>query len=89
MVKKTRSPSIAPLYQKTKRDLMQCNAQFLVTITGTDDTFSQTIHTQKLYPIDDLVWELQFADILSNRPDNLLQIDYSKFHELISSKAAQ
>jgi hypothetical protein len=55
------------------------NVEFLASVRGLDDTFGQTIHSNKVYAASDVVFGGQFEDILDLRPDGLRVIDFAKF----------
>ena len=57
-------------------------AQIYLTLSGTDETFAQTIHARHMYFADDLVWGARFADVMTTLPDGRLQIDYARFHDV-------
>ena len=71
------------LYRATAESLAKLDAEIWVTITGLDETFSQTIHARYSYGIDDIVWFKQFADIFTQTPDGEYTIDLSRFHSIV------
>ena len=71
------------LYRATAESLARLDAEIWVTITGLDETFSQTIHTRYSYGVDDIVWFKQFADIFTQTPDGEYTIDLSHFHHIV------
>lgn len=73
----------SPLYGETADSLNSWNSQIIVTLTGLDETVSQTIHTRHTYEIDDIFWDVRFADVLSITPDGDRYIDYSHFHDVV------
>jgi inward rectifier potassium channel len=73
----------SPLYGKTEQDLLAADAEFLVLLTGIDETFSQTVHTRSSYEAHEIVWKAVYSDIynpisLSGR----LTIDVRKLHSI-------
>jgi len=75
--------STSPLFEKTDEFLKQGFAEFVVSLTGIDDTFSQTIHARYSYLPDEIVWGGKFGDILSRTPDNRIALDLKGIHEII------
>ncbi len=73
----------SPLHGVTPELLRAGEMRFIVTVTGLDATFATTIHGRHIYQADEVVWNARFADVLSNRPDGRLQLDYGKFHEIV------
>jgi inward rectifier potassium channel len=73
----------SPLYGKTEQDLLAADAEFLVLLTGIDETFSQTVHTRSSYEADEIVWKAVYSDIYN--PTSLsgrLTIDVRKLHSI-------
>ncbi|WP_072619841.1 ion channel [Spirulina major] len=75
------SPS--PLFGMTATDLYECQAQFIVTLTGLDETVGQLIHTRHQYQAQDIDWQAQFVDVLTVLPNGDRKIDYAHFHDTI------
>jgi inward rectifier potassium channel len=71
----------SPLYGKTAEDLQKADAEIVVTLTGLDETFAQTIHARHSYVPGEIVWNARFVDIFSRRNGQLI-IDYTKFHSV-------
>ena len=73
----------SPLYGATEEDLRQGHAEFLVLLTGIDETFSQTVHSRSSYRADEIVWNAKFANIF-NRPkgEETLGIDVGRLHSI-------
>jgi len=57
-------------------------AEVFLTLTGLDETLSQTIHTRYRYKLDDIVFGARFADILTLEEDGTRTIDFDKFHDI-------
>ncbi len=72
----------SPLYEATKEKLLADNVEILVTLTGTDDTFSQPIHARFSYTPDEILWNARFKDILSQSEDGKVQIALEDIHDL-------
>ena len=66
----------SPLYGLTHEDLRRTDAEFLILLTGIDETFSQTVHARSSYKADEVIWNARFANVF-NRPleNDLLTID--------------
>jgi inward rectifier potassium channel len=73
----------SPFYGMSAEDLRKTMGEFLVLLTGFDETFSQTVHARSSYLAEEVVWNARFADIF-NRPadDGLLTIDVRKLHSI-------
>ena len=70
----------SPLYGLSLDHLAEYRSIFIVTLTGIDNTFSETVHARRVY--DDLDVELgaRFVDVLDFQGD-VLRIDLRKFHD--------
>ncbi|MFO0756681.1 MAG: ion channel [Byssovorax sp.] len=79
----------SPLFGVTQEALIRGQMRFVVTLTGIDGTFAQTIHARHMYFADDVIWGARFADMMTQLPDGRMQVDYSRFHavEPLASKS--
>ena len=53
----------SPLFGLDHDELVANNAEFLVLLTGFDETFSQTVHTRSSYKPQEIVWGASFKNI--------------------------
>ncbi|MEK6579836.1 MAG: ion channel [Bdellovibrionota bacterium] len=72
----------SPLYGKSRADLDRLEAEVIVSLTGTDDTFSQPIHARFSYAPDDIFYDSTFVDILSRSPEGKMIADLERLHEI-------
>lgn len=73
----------SPLYKYDSKKLIEVNAEFLILLTGTDETFSQVVHSRSSYKASEVLWNVKFADIFNRHvDDNQLTIDVTKLHEV-------
>ena len=71
----------SPLHGLTETDLRQHGAEFLVLLTGIDETFSQTVHARSSYRYDEVVWGARFTDIFERDAEaNDLTVNVSRIH---------
>jgi inward rectifier potassium channel len=71
----------SPLYGLTSEDLSESNSEFLILLTGIDETFSQTVHTRSSYQAAEVVWNAKFSDVFNRRADaETLTIDVRRLH---------
>ena len=59
----------SPLYGKTALDLKNEQGEFLISISGFDDNFSQTVHTRYSYQYDEVRWNKKFARPYETKED--------------------
>jgi inward rectifier potassium channel len=75
----------SPLYGITHEDLEASDAEFLVLLSATDDTSSQTVHVRTSYKYDELVWGARFSDIFKTEGEGM-GIDVRKLHDIEPAK---
>src|SRR5262249_39564035 len=73
----------SPLAGATSASLAAADTEIIVSLTGLDETYEQTVHARYVYAASDLVWGARFVDVLSRRPDGQRWIDYPRFHDII------
>jgi inward rectifier potassium channel len=73
----------SPLFGETEASLREMSVRLIVTLTGIDSTFAQTVHARTSYFAEDVVWGGRFVDVTSQLPDGRLQVDYTKFNEVV------
>jgi len=73
----------SPLYGLSPEGCRWADAEFLVLLTGMDDTFSQVVHARTSYQADEVLWNARFDDILQRPSDRgPLSIDVHGVHGL-------
>lgn len=72
----------SPLYGATPESLADSNAEILISLTGIDETVSQTVHARHVYAVRHIHWHHRFTDIISIAPDGQRIVDYTLFHEV-------
>lgn len=71
----------SPLFGETAHSLMEQQAEIVVVMRGTDETFASTIHARASYTPDQIRWGRQLADIFSIGADGRREIDFTHFHD--------
>jgi inward rectifier potassium channel len=72
----------SPLYKLTPKDLVEQQSEIVVTLTGLDETVSQTIHARHSFVAAEILWDMRFVDIISRTPEGKRVVDYTSFHEV-------
>jgi inward rectifier potassium channel len=72
----------SPLRGATAESLRDAEAEFLILLSGTDETFSQTVHSRSSYLADEVVVGARFRDMFVEAADGRPRIDLRRFHEL-------
>jgi inward rectifier potassium channel len=71
----------SPLHGLSPEGCRWAEAEFLVLLTGMDDTFSQVVHARTSYKADEVIWNARFEDILQRPSDRgPLSIDVHEVH---------
>ena len=71
----------SPLRRRTAAELLAADAEFLVLLTGIEETFSQTVHARSSYRATDIVWGARFTDLFNrDADDGDLTIDVGRLH---------
>lgn len=71
----------SPLYGWNADRLVKSEAEFLVLITGVDETFAQMLHSRSSFLAEEVVWGAKFASMFEGR-EGALGIDVARLHEL-------
>jgi len=72
----------SPLFGETRESLASSAPEIIVSITGLDETFSQTVHARHAFKLDEIVWGARFADVLVLHPDGSRSVDYTRFDDI-------
>ena len=74
----------SPLAGLSFEDLEASEAEFLVLLTGFDETFAQTVHARSSYRTDELVYGARFASMFDHdESTGLLGVDVARIHEVL------
>ena len=73
----------SPLWQATSESLQKTRAMIMVSLSGIDETVSQSLHAPYTYSADDIKWSHRFADIFIQTPEGHQYIDYTYFHKAL------
>ena len=70
----------SPLYELDERVWNEGQYEIMISITGVDGTFGQSIHARYSYTHDDIDRGHHFEDVISMDADRRLVLDYEPFH---------
>ncbi|MBW4635902.1 MAG: ATP-sensitive inward rectifier potassium channel 10 [Iphinoe sp. HA4291-MV1] len=73
----------SPLYGVSPEEMAEDGMEVVITLTGLDETVSQTIHARHSYVAEEILWNMRFVDILSKTQDGRRSINYSRFHDVM------
>lgn len=69
----------SPLYGMTERDLHYSDAEFLILLTATDETFAAVVHQRSSYKPDEIIYGYKFVSIYNEmKPGEPISIDIRK-----------
>jgi len=70
----------SPLWGMTEKDLHESDAEFLIMISGFDDTFSQTLNARFSYKYDEVVYGAKFISVFSTNQNGQTIQDLNKLN---------
>lgn len=71
----------SPFYNQSLEALREQRCELWISLTGLDETFSQTIHTRYAYAMDHILLNHRFIDIFSQTDNGQWYINLDKFHD--------
>ena len=72
----------SPLYGVAEEGLCASGAEFLILLTGMDETFSQVVNARSSYRASEVVWDAKFTDIFVYDPEGRMAgVDMKRFHD--------
>ena len=77
----------SPLWGLSPEQLEARNAEFLLLLSGIDDTFAATVHARTSYKATELVWDHKFTNIFNPAADDgVLSMDISRLDEVQAAR---
>ena len=73
------------LFNMTPDKLQDIQAEIIVSLTGIDETYAQTVHARHSYVADEILCNALFEDVLK-REENRIEINFDKFHQTRPAK---
>lgn len=77
----------SPLFGVNEGNCDDSIVGLIVTMTGHDATYGQTVHARKLYQPEHVLWNRRFVDVIGRTEDGRMLIDYDLFHDTIADVA--
>lgn len=72
----------SPLFGISYDHLVQNDAEFLVLLSGIDDTFAQTVHSRTSYKASEVIWGAKYTPIFVESPNRgVIGMDLSRIHD--------
>lgn len=73
----------SPLHGANRTSLVEQQAEIVVLVSGTDETYGAKIYARHSYIPHDVHWNKRFADILSLGADGRRILDLRRFHDVV------
>lgn len=73
----------SPLHGASRASLAEQQAEIVVLVSGTDETYGAKIYARHSYIPHDVHWNKRFADILSLGADGRRILDLRRFHDVV------
>jgi inward rectifier potassium channel len=71
----------SPLYLQSIESLESQDIEIIVTFSGIDDAFSQSVFARHSYLLDEIRWNEGFADIVSVDSNGRRSLNFNNFHK--------
>ena len=73
----------SPLWGLTAEDLVRSDAEFLVMLSGYDETFAATVHTRTSYKPQEIEWGARYASVYEKPGDDgMIRIDVGRLDSI-------
>lgn len=72
----------SPLFDVREESLADSDAEFMVLISGTDDTLAQQVFSASSYKPNEIVWHARFKNILEEQANGIPRIHLGRIHEI-------
>jgi len=72
----------SPLYGATAESLAASDASIVVSLTGIDESFSQTVYARYYYDAKDIIWSARLADITTRTPEGDVFLDFTRYDQV-------
>jgi inward rectifier potassium channel len=73
----------SPLLGVTPDKLHEAQAEFLVHVSAHEETFSTRITARTSYGVEDLRWDVKWADMFMDAPDGVIAIDVERLDQTV------
>lgn len=78
----------SPLFGVDAASFAAQQMMLIVTLTGFDGTYMQTVHARHAYHHDELRWGYRLVDVISIAPDGTVVLDFEHFHQVVADPPA-
>lgn len=71
----------SPIFGKTEQDLLRADAEFLILVRATEDTFSQNVYARSSYRASEIEWGAKFRKMYDNQERGTTTLDIAKLSD--------
>ncbi len=71
----------SPIYDMTEKDFEETDTEFLILLTGFDDTFSQNVNTRYSFTYKELIYGAKFVSVFSDTNQGKVAQDLNKLSD--------
>ncbi len=70
----------SPLFGLSPQEILDSDCRVIISMSGIDGVFSQTIHAYHVFYADELAWNARFVDVVRTTDLGKAILDYKDFH---------
>jgi inward rectifier potassium channel len=74
----------SPIFDWSKEQLLEAEAEFLVLLNAVDETYSQTVYSRSSYSVHQMEWGRKFAMMFSEE-GNQAVLDLERLNETVAA----
>ncbi len=71
----------SPLWGMTENDMKEADLEFMISLNGFDDTFSQTVNNRYSYTYEELIYGAKFISVFSTNSKGVVSQDLRKISD--------
>ena len=71
----------SPLFGRSAEQLIADDVNLVISISGIDETSSQSVHSRHVYAADEINWGHQFVDMFRRDENDRMHVDFTKIHD--------
>ncbi len=74
----------SPIYGMDQDALIQGDVRFIISMTGIDGTYAQSIHAYYMYYAENVVFDAKFVDVVFPQDDGTFKLDLRQFDDVVT-----
>ena len=73
----------SPMWNSTREEMLDSDAEILILLSGTDETISQTVHSRSSYKADEIVWGARFTNMfMRTEEEGIVGMNLTRIHDI-------